>query len=303
MQDIDFEELDRAVNSVSDGSTASAAEPVVAPEPVSVSEPVVATTPLPAAPVSPAAKRSTGRFMDVVHPSSDMRLASTERTAPTPRPEVERPTPPPSEALTLDSSLSASDLPDPIDFLGYNPDPLNTSTPGEVIEEPATVEEPASPLESPFLSNAQVEKRPLGAFSTNEPVSDAPAFALDSESDTPLLEAPDAELLLEEEVDAPEISEDEVTAQEAEPTSYTSVSAPVEDVPQGPTSITQQYKEQSSTEEQPSGAIYDTEAYHQPLAHPVKKKSGILVVVWILGLIIVGAGAGAAVYFFVLPML
>ena len=75
------------------------------------------------------------------------------------------------------------------------------------------------------------------------------------------------------------------------------------EVPTGPTSITQQYTEQPSTGDQPTGAIFDTEAYRKPLSHPAKKKSGWLYVLWIVLLLVVGAGAGAAVYFFVLPKL
>ena len=69
-----------------------------------------------------------------------------------------------------------------------------------------------------------------------------------------------------------------------------------------PTSITQQYTEQASSTDE-SGAIYDTTAYHQPLTHTARKKSGAWVIVWILLLIILGGGAGAAVYFFVLPLI
>lgn len=62
-------------------------------------------------------------------------------------------------------------------------------------------------------------------------------------------------------------------------------------------SIPQQYKEQPSTGDQSSGAIYDTENYHEPLSHPAKKKSGWMWVIWILLILIIGAGGGAAIYF------
>lgn len=65
----------------------------------------------------------------------------------------------------------------------------------------------------------------------------------------------------------------------------------------GRISIPQQYKEQPSSGEKESGAIYDTDTYHQPLAHPAKKKSGWLWVLWIVLILIVGAGAGMALYF------
>jgi hypothetical protein len=65
----------------------------------------------------------------------------------------------------------------------------------------------------------------------------------------------------------------------------------------GRISIPQQYKEQPPTGEKESGAIYDTSTYHQPLAHPAKKKSGWLWVVWIVLILLIGAGAGAGLYF------
>jgi hypothetical protein len=75
-----------------------------------------------------------------------------------------------------------------------------------------------------------------------------------------------------------------------------------EDVISGPTSISQQYKEQPVAN-QSSGAIFDTETYHKPLTVQPKKRSGALTIVWIILLIILGAGAGVAFYLFVLPNL
>lgn len=67
--------------------------------------------------------------------------------------------------------------------------------------------------------------------------------------------------------------------------------------PKGPISIPQQYREEPSTGDKGNGAIYDTDTYHhQPLAHPKKKKSGWLWVVWILLILAVGAACGAALY-------
>jgi hypothetical protein len=291
VQDIDFDELDRAVSSAS-GSTP--------PADTTSSDSVTVTnrsTPRPDATPAPAARRSSGRFMDVVHPSSDMRSSTTEPERSVPREsDAEKPEEKPVERT--------SDWPDPLDFHGFNAD-----EPEKVEEaptpEPALVEpEPPQPLESPFLSDTKVEKRPLGAFSTTEtPATD--------ESDTLLLEAPDEELLTAkteekvEEAPTPEpVVEEAVEEETPQPViEPTPEPTPIQEVPQGPTSITQQYKEQPSTVDQPSGAIFDTEMYHQPLTHTPKKKSGALVIVWILALILVGAGAGAAVYFFVLPML
>lgn len=65
----------------------------------------------------------------------------------------------------------------------------------------------------------------------------------------------------------------------------------------GPTSIPQQYHEEPTTSDQTNGAIYDTDSYHQPLAHPAKTKSGWLWIIWILLLLMVGGGGAVALYF------
>jgi hypothetical protein len=67
--------------------------------------------------------------------------------------------------------------------------------------------------------------------------------------------------------------------------------------PSGPTSIPQQYHEVPSTSDTASGSIYDTDSYHQPLAHPAKTKSGWLWIIWILLLLLVGGGGAVALYF------
>jgi hypothetical protein len=64
----------------------------------------------------------------------------------------------------------------------------------------------------------------------------------------------------------------------------------------GPTSIPRQYKEEPSTGDQDNGSIYDTDTYHQPLSHPAQKKSGWMWVVWIVLILLVGAGGGALLY-------
>jgi len=296
MSDFDFDEIDKAVNgalSSDDTPSQPAFTPPTEPEkdtPAPTS--AIEVTPAPRERVSPpAARRSAGRFMDVVHPSSDMRTKTPGFTPPTP------PTPTPTPEV-------APDLTD---------------------------ESWSQPLESPFLPDAKVEKRPLGAFSLDTPAQNADEEEL-------LLEAPD-ELLLEahampDPIDfaaqsnaLPAETEDtgEVPAPE-EPAANEELSAamqfeeaplafepetppeeapePVEEEPiqTGPASITQQYTEQPSSAPS-SGAIYDTETYHKPLEPVAKKRSGVWIFIWILLLVILGAGAGVAFYIFVLPML
>jgi len=350
MHDIDFDEIDRAVSSATNNDTetsiAAAMETPV---------PVLASTPEPpvsvAAVVSPAARRTSGRFMDVVHPSSDMR-PSTDVRPPAPsapslhREEVIAPADPvSSRPVPAAVASSAFHWPEPIKVaprqevsVAAEPEVIAEPVP-EVLPEPivapvpAPVAEPAvapvatpapelvttplvledildSPLESPFLNDAKVEKRPLGAFSTSEasaplyetldePQSvEAPAEVIEiptpetpaEDSPTPVeaaTEAPEEELLLEAHTETSHFQEPVVTP----------------DVPAGPTSITQQYKEQPSTDTEPNGAIYDTDAYHQALVHQPKAHHKGLVFVWIAALLLVGGGVGAAVYFFVLPLL
>lgn len=264
MQDIDFDEIDRAVNSTMKPKSEPKRDESTVSVNVSRSE---------RSESAPAARRSSGRFMDVVHPSSDMRSSTPERSAP--RPSIQKPEPklPPK---------SNSDWPDPLDFHGFNPDlPKKVSSDQDA--------QPMKPLESPFLTDAKVEKRPLGAFSEEKPVTPEKP----KEEETPLLEAPDEPLLEAE-------TKEETPEDKSEPASEP---MPAQDEIIAPVSITQQYKEQPSTDDQPSGAIFDTEAYHQPLSHPEKKRSGALIVVWILVLILLGAGIGAGVYFYVLPLL
>lgn len=303
MSDFDFDELDKAVagvtNSPADVSSSSVSEPA---------ERAPLDTPAPSFEKSepaknvPAARRGSGRFMDVVHPSSDMRSRSTP-------------------AFVSPSPLAA--------------EPTVTSAPAESKEKEAdqfeeiNAEEWSKPLETPFLPDAKVEKRPLGGFGPE------PKLALLEEPEEELkLEAPD-ELRLEETtlpdpidfaahvaslssekedtgaLDAQDVKEERVEEQtveqledlkEPEPSTPPVLEVKTSSEPVGPTSITQQYTEQPSLEQE-SGAIYDTENYHQPLAPVAKKHSSVLTVLGILGLVILGAGAGVAFYFFVLPTL
>jgi len=317
MSDIDFDELDRAVNGVlgtNDTPTPTPSTPAASVpaqetpvEPVSEATTItrvertqlspVSSIPKPAASTAPAARRSSGRFMDMVHPSSDMR----SRNADTPvavKPEAT----PVQQADVIDYSQSTA----------WN-----------------------EPLESPFLPDAKVEKRPLGGgeATNNEAASIVDSFDFQGLLDEPeeeLLEAPEPQERIEatalpdpidfaaakavsDEIEAKsfEVEEEpvkveetpvEITPEIIEPQPVAEAPQPVVEEPIGPTSITPQYKEQASSNQE-SGAMYDTESYHQAVTVPVKKKSGWFTVVLILLLVVLGAGGGFAVYTYVLPML
>jgi hypothetical protein len=195
-----------------------------------------------------------------------------------------------------------------------------------------TAEDPV-PLTSPFLPDTKVEKRPLGnPAMTSEPTQSDQDEGQGKENltvDDPNAQLPatppeEAELPLPEELQgdlvaiesgasgkkvAPldehegEGKEETPTPSEVKPPAPTETPAapkakePTPAAPIGPASIPQQYREEASTGDQENGAIYDTDTYHQPLTHPGKKKSGWLWVVWILLILLVGAGIGAALFF------
>lgn len=317
MTDIDFDELDRAVNSLIGAKPATDAP---APAPVAdtstsvqvTSEPSLQPVSSPAAVQPLAARRTSGRFMDVVHPSSDMRTstpAPAESTTPEPQAPSALVTPTPSA-----SDAQPHDMPDPLDFHGFE-----APTPDADTKTDAPVS--STPLETPFIADAKVEKRPLGAFSAAATTEVAPSVSLDTEPSvqTPSEARVDAPVVEPEKKDEPadidtplpaELGDDllsiesneNVPQQTEAPVAVTATTATDEQPPV--VSITQQYAESPSTGDAPATtSIFDTDAYKKPLAHPKKKSSGWLVVLWIAILLIVGAGAGAAVYFYVLPLL
>jgi len=319
MSDIDFDELDRAVNGVlgtNDTPTPTPSTPAASVptqetpiEPQSEATTItrvertqlspVSSSPKPAASTAPAARRSSGRFMDMVHPSSDMRSRNADA------PVAVKP-----EATPVQ----------PADATDYS-------------QSPAWNE----PLESPFLPDAKVEKRPLGGgeVTNTEAASVVDSFDFQGLLDEPeeeLLEAPEPQERIEatalpdpidfaaanavsDEIEAKsfEVEEEPVKVEETpvettpeiiepQPQPVAEAPQPVVEEPIGPTSITPQYKEQASSNQE-SGAMYDTESYHQAVTVPLKKKSGWFTVVLILLLVVLGAGGGFAVYTYVLPML
>ena len=300
MTDIDFDELDRAVNSLVNPDTnpvKSAAPSAPAVVPTSASPPVAAN------PAPLAERRSSGRFMDVVHPSSDMRSSVPDRPASRQAATIA----PPLMTTPADVEVAkpAASWPDPIDMHQATQEPAAVAP----VLEP--IKDTNGPLESPFLSDAKVEKRPLGAFS-NESRDSELAPSMPASTPELAMNTTDATTVGEkttESSDQPVVNDTPMPAElqpgllsiESNEDPKTVKEEPV--VPVGPTSITQQYSQQPSTGDKPVANMFDTAAYKKPKAAFGKKKSGWLIVLWIFLLIIVGAGVGAAVYFFVLPRL
>ncbi len=354
MKDIDFDELDKAVNSLmATGGPADitpdtpeppetivtipSTTPAVAPTSASIQPPVsqepaavVNAAPATSAssPVPPAVRR--GRFMDMVQTQSSPNrsaprpAASREGLSVTPRidtavvaqsaeqiaptePAVVPVAPEPISTREPESTASFDTMPDPIDTVQVDSD----ATPSDAIS-PELDTQAAASLESPFLADAKVEKRPLNsnlgleleeaAKEETDGVSVAPPIESSKNIDTDADEPPIYPT-------APELSGDLVAIESGQAVETTQAIDTVEaasqvdapSAPLGATSIAQQYKAKESSGDQSHAAIYDAAQYPEPLSHPAKSKSGWLWVLWVT--VLLGIGAGGAVLLYVLGII
>ena len=387
MKDLDFDELDKAVNSLMTSlpktapppntpeedktlnitSTISEEEPIsfdkldaaaadamsaASPAEEQKSEVVAATvasmpTPTPS-PTAPSTSRRGGRFMDVVHPSSDMKKATQPTRAVSRQGSTIEPTVPvrsdaprastpfaspssvetseakkPISSPTVDDADSSGNWPDPLEMTDFKDglvpkeEDWSASSPDSKSAEQTTE---SSPLTSPFLPDTKVEKRPLGSGAFNEesesviepaepredktvddPDDQLPPMPADASSQLPEelqsdLMSVEADTHMGMPKTEPAHPLDEKMLESGLPQEPTTKSVPLAS-PAGSVSIPQQYHEEPSTGDQKSGGIYDTDSYHRPLEHPAKKKSGWMWIIWIVIILLVGAGAGAALYF------
>lgn len=357
MKDLDFDELDRAVNSLMSDKTTPASgdtsSSVLQPSAPVTSSPV---SPIPKTPAAtsiprsaPPAARRGGRFMDVVPAARKTKepvSAPVSREGASLQPVTPEMTPIASKdqstiempKVQADSAsvapVSTTDWPDPLELAASKAptasvektpevsEPLepsidNTVEPksAPVVESPPKPTGPTSadePLSSPFLPDAKVEKRPLGGAALTS--TDSELMVEDENAQLPALPK-DVEPALPEELHG-DIASIEADNSTTDPSKHTqppeetaaakvpeveakkpAVTVTEATVPSGPTSIPQQYKEEPSSSDQKNGAIYDTDSYHQPLSHPAKKKHGWSWVLWILVILLIGAGGGAALYF------
>lgn len=334
MTDIDFDELDKAVNSLMNNANETAskdekpteaaapkeeaalaeAAPVVE-QPKSES-PAETTTPVqPAKPsvvAAPARKRS-GRFMDMVHPSADMGKreavkVSREGATLTPPAEVSAPTPEvpavPEEPSASPAPAPAATMPDPIEVANAKNEAELTAPEHTSLEETSGqsgVKPDNDQLsDSPFLPDAKVEKRPLGGEATGKEegnnTTEVDDTAEPNDGDEPPAQPTQAEL-----------GADVVAVEANEPKSFAEVSSePTEQktepkkeaaaVAAGSGSITQQYKEEPSSGDASHTAIYDAANYPTTAPKQGKKKSGWLWILWIFILLSLGAGGAVVLY-------
>lgn len=383
MRDLDFDELDRAVSSLLEPKSSSVlSETSSREETPSTSEnndveAQSSTTSVVPQKKSFIEKRSSGRFMDVVHSSSDMKnlqKPTISRQAPAIAvpavgdpidsvpvstehieaiSETEEPIQTNEEASFIEDEINAEDLhtlPDPLDFHNFNvedqtvvsSDETQTNVTESTVEEPATdtysdedkhddeqeleLERVASELseldglmqggqerlsvDTPFVSDPAIEKRPLGAFSVGPTdqslltVETVDSSAVEDEEivsdkeDTVTSEqlsekTQDTQTTPAADVVPEELREDIIAIESVD---VSSASTPSSNPVAG--SISQQYTEKNRPVSHEQTPVFDTAQYHQPLKHTVKKKSGWLTVLLIFVFVLIGVGGGAAMYYF-----
>ena len=306
----------------------------VASDSVANRSPGMAASEVKAAPV--IARRSTGRFMDVVRPSSVGAIQKPVAPAPSRTGTTIQPSPDLVDVISINNRHSAvgkemSDMIAQSDNLSDTPDLKdvhNESTFAEI--EDASAEElsltdkiaqslavsnseaPAAPmttpLESPFIANVEVEKRPLGSvnqtMTSSEMNSDEDtSVSADSEdiklehqyntnlsnysmsenslsdvSDSPMDLSP--EIIAIEEAGVPEDSDDKMS---------TDIDSSLIE------SSELSEKETMDSEPAPMFAAVSTEV--KPSADKEKKKSGLLIALLIVLFLAIGMAGGAVSYF------
>ena len=296
--------------------------------------PGVTASEVKAAPV--IARRSTGRFMDVVRPSSVGAIQKPTTLAPSRTGTTIQPSPDLVDVISTNNRHSAvgkemSDIVAQSDSLSDAPDLKdvhNESTFAEIEDAPAeelsltdkiaqslavsNSEAPATPmtapLESPFIANVEVEKRPLGsinqAMTSSEMNGDEDAsMSSDSEdvklehqyntnlsnysmSENSLSDTPDSpmdlspEIIAIEEAGVPEDSDDKMS---------TDIDSSLIE------SSELSEKETMDSEPAPMFAAVSTEV--KPSADKEKKKSGLLIALLIVLFLAIGMAGGAVSYF------
>ena len=296
--------------------------------------PGVAASEVKTAPV--IARRSTGRFMDVVRPSSVSAIQKPATPAPSRTGTTIQPSPDLVDVISINNRYSAarkemSDIVAQSGNLSDAPDLKdvhNESTFAEIEDAPAeelsltdkiarslavsNSEAPVAPintpLESPFIANVEVEKRPLGSvnqtMTSSEMNSDEDmSMSADSEdvklehqyntnlsnynmSENSLGDVPDSpmdlspEIIAIEEAGVPEDSDDKMS---------TDIDSSLIE------SSELSEKEAMDSEPAPMFAAVSTEV--KPSVDKEKKKSGLLIALLIVLFLAIGMAGGAVSYF------
>ena len=313
----------------------SATSEKVANDSIANRAPGVAASEVKTAPV--IARRSTGRFMDVVRPSSVSAVQKPAAPAPSRTGTTIQPSPDLVDVISTNNRHSAvgkemSDIVSQSDNLSYTPDLRdvhNESTFADIEDTPveelsltdkiaqslsvsnseASAAPMTTPLESPFIANVEVEKRPLGSVNqtmtgsemNSDEDASVPADSEDiklehqyntnlsnySMSENSLGDAPDSpmdlspEIIAIEEAGVPEDSDDKMS---------TDIDSSLIE-----SSELSSEKETMDSEPAPMFAAVSTEV--KPSADKEKKKSGLLIALLIVLFLAIGMAGGAVSYF------
>lgn len=258
----------------------------------------------PTASVVVAKKR--GQFMDVMHPSADM------RTRPAPVSVARRSTVlKPSAKFEKSFSDSESQVKEaPIDTVARSadwPDSVDLAAsdiPEVTAVSDASESENQTPLVSPFLPDAKPEKRPLGSVVSNDvdlPTEpDEIEEAADSSFEPEVIEPASIAVPMPEELGSDIMNVESgsmpLAANAAAPSPVQPIEEPDDSSrPSGPSSIPQQYKTSEPPVSIEHAALYDTSS-QQDVMHPAKKRSGWLIPLIIIILLILGGAGGYFVY-------
>lgn len=275
-----------------------------------------------------ASVKRSGRFMDVMHPSSDMKTASVSSgdSIPTlsvpPRQPQATATPIASaspltaaaeeqfspEAVLSDTAtpeLRSDSAPTKAPEVAIPQTSVNPSVPvaveasavvdaSPVISQKSMPEEATDPIVSPFLTDAKVEKRPLGGTNTSEEatggaqeVATWPDASKDGGEDMQLNPSTGGASIIPD-----EFNNDLLAIETTQLKSTEVIPAPQVTSP----SAKNTQKASSSDVVENTGAIYDVKEYHAPLKHPAKKSSGWLWIIITIVIMAVCGGIGAATY-------
>ena len=227
-------------------------------------------------------------------------IAPVPETSSQPNREFSRPAPERSvSSSTVSTSVNTpathDDMPDPLDVHAEEiKEEVDTVATPNATAAPDTASDtsinPVTSVDqftstSPFLSDAKVDKRPLGV-STLGAVSSSLSPDTTAQTSSQLLPAELHTELLEIESDNPVKPQPEKMSA-SEPQQKPELTPPI--------SIAQQYKQQPRSGDQSHAPVYDTAAH--PVSHPAKKKSNILIIVVIALIIVIGGGGVAALFY------
>jgi len=204
----------------------------------------------------------------------------------------------PNPTAPIASSYSSPGAVEPGDNKNDQPEEVasvESEIPAEIVDEASSISSPQPLPTAPFLSDARVEKRPLGANS--ESAAKLPQNV--AEEDAPVSEPVSLPAELQGDVVAVEASVPLDIDKAGSLSEVDGQSSDADLVVDAGVDLTAQSIEQTDVDDQVNGSIYDTANYHQPIdgKKPEKKSSPLKWLAWFLVLLIVGVGAGVAYFF------